>query len=90
MLVFCSVATQTPETLQGRVQPFKQSGQLGPRQGIIRDERRLCRPGRGMVRHERGILKRPAVLQVGGDARRAKRMVAYLRRDLAHRARRAG
>jgi len=36
-----------------------------------------------MVRHERGILKRPAVLQIGGNARRAKRKVSYLRCDLA-------
>ena len=36
-----------------------------------------------MVRHERGILKRPAVFQIRRNARRPKRMVPYLRRDLA-------
>ena len=35
-----------------------------------------------MVRHLRRLLKRPAVLEVGRYARRPKRMVPYLGRDL--------
>ena len=34
-----------------------------------------------MVRHLRGAPKRPAVLEVGGDARRPKRVIADLGRD---------
>ena len=41
----------------------------------------LRRPGRGMVRHERGVLKRPAVFQIRRDTRRPKRMVAHARGD---------
>ncbi len=42
----------------------------------------LRRSRAGVVRHLRRSLKRPAVLEVGGDARRPKRVVAYLGRDL--------
>jgi hypothetical protein len=35
-----------------------------------------------MVRHLSGALKRPAVVEIGGDARRPKRMVADLGRDV--------
>ena len=34
-----------------------------------------------MVRHLRGALQRPAVLEIRGHARRPKRMVPDLRRD---------
>jgi hypothetical protein len=36
---------------------------------------------RGIVRHLRRLFERPAVLHVSGDARRAKGVVADLRRD---------
>ena len=39
---------------------------------------KLRRAGAGMVRHLRGAFERAAVLQIGGDARRAKRVVADL------------
>jgi hypothetical protein len=42
----------------------------------------LRRPRAGMVRHLRRLLKRTAVFEVGGDARRPKRVVANLGRDL--------
>ncbi len=42
--------------------------------------RRACR---GMVRHLRGLFKRAAVLQVSGDARGAKGVVADARGDAA-------
>jgi len=42
--------------------------------------RRACR---GMVRHPRGAFKRAAVLQVSGDARGAKGVVADARGDAA-------
>ncbi len=43
---------------------------------------KLRRAGAGMVRHLRGAFKRPAVLEIGRDARRPKRVVAHLGRDL--------
>jgi hypothetical protein len=43
---------------------------------------KLRRAGAGMVRHERGILKLPAVFQISGDARCAKSVIANLGRDL--------
>src|SRR5271167_1249230 len=42
----------------------------------------LRRPRARMVRHLRGALQRPAVLEVGGDAHRPKRVVADLGGDL--------
>ena len=39
---------------------------------------KLRRARAGMVGHQRGLLKRPAVLQIRGDARRPKRVVADL------------
>jgi hypothetical protein len=42
----------------------------------------LRRAGAGVVRHLRGLLKRPAVFEIRRHARRPKRMVAYLGRDL--------
>ncbi len=39
---------------------------------------KLRRAGRGMVRHLRGLFERSAVLQDGGDAGRAERVVADL------------
>src|ERR1700691_474232 len=42
----------------------------------------LRRPRAGVVRPLRGLLKRPAVLEVGGDAGRPKRVVPDLGRDV--------
>ena len=42
---------------------------------------KLRRARRGMVRHLRGAFKRAAVLQIGGDARGAKGVIADARGD---------
>jgi hypothetical protein len=39
-------------------------------------------PRARVVRHLRGAFERPAVFEVGGDARRTNRMIADLRREL--------
>jgi len=49
---------------------------------------KLRRAGAGMVRHLRGLLKRPAVLEIRGNARSPKRVIADLGRISAARARR--